>query len=629
MIIDDVVRKLLVIESFRVSRLASAAMHFNPQPYNIDKGPTADNNDARSPTETMVNDEDSDRKLINAEEGFLGNTVVHQRPPLRRYRNSTDVDVGRDESSSIQDVPKSVDLIDMQTAPRSEDPILVSTSKNATTVNLRDILQNPYEDEAETAIIKAIESRIQEQEESIFPDIPDESQRLFDNQQNDTVILQPPADTNNVGPKNRTISAGDVSLISFRSIKTYQSNTLLANPNSVQPNGPKARADTLSDMAEKMRMVQTRTLDGPSDTGFLARAAKNIPQTMEDRRLSLGGGTGVHIEFTSNNTSTDTMAAPPGFESKSTDSLYKHAEQIYAAHSILRNRLRTESTTGPIPPQDGNIAQDVDPTADDTASPKSIDTEDDDPKKKQRMGSTFRRSIYSSFHNIRQKLILEWEILAPVFKTDFGDVKNYAKRVLILFVIVFILAVILFYGFSNPVEPHTKASYSWWIVFILIRQVITFTLAKVTQYLVIDVIAMKTFLVRRYLGPAFTLFIIQAKGWPFLFITWSAWDFLLLFGDRRFCDHWLYQQKGVALFNDSNPSGNVMTSKLYADILICGIVGGFLGALKKVWVAWFLGRKKFGKCKECGLTVFMNHSVFLLTHLSFITMLRKLSTRCT
>jgi len=599
-------------------------------------------------TVNQEQEEEADRKLISAEEGFLGNTVIdshtstnttvnltnEKRPPLKRYRNSMNYEAERDESTSMQDMHTSLN-IDTPHLVR-DDPILVTTSKNAT-INLRDILQNPYEDEAETTIIKAIESRVHEHEEcNIFPEIPEESERLFNQPQADAIIQQSSVDVNNLDTKHRTISMGDVSLTSFRSIKTNPSTILHPNQNVAQVNASRARVDTLSDMAEQMRTVQMRTFEGRSESGFLARAAKNVSQPLspiEDRRPSMGGASALHVELTSNNNTASTIKdaiqqqkppPPPGFEAKSTDSLYKHAEQIYATatqdkypHSILRNRLRTESTTGGmarIPENDTN-AQDCDPAPDNYTSLTSTDNDDPDAyekktEKKKRKGSSFRKSIYSSLHNTRQKVILEWELLAPILKTDLVDVQTYVKRLLILFVIVLIISVVLFYGFKNPVEPHTKASYSWWILFILVRQVITFTLAKVTQYLIIDVIAMKTFLVRCYLGPVITLFIIQSKGWPFLSITWSAWDFLLLFGDRKFCDHWLHRQERVKLFNESNPSGNILVSKVYANILICGVVGGLLGALKKVWVAWFLGRKKFG----------MTYTLYLPYTMSFFTL---------
>ena len=62
---------------------------------------------------------------------------------------------------------------------------------------------------------------------------------------------------------------------------------------------------------------------------------------------------------------------------------------------------------------------------------------------------------------------------------------------------------------------------SWWILFIGVRQVVTLTMALITQALVIDYLALGSRFSLKWLGPLPTLLIVQSKGWPFVSIFWG------------------------------------------------------------------------------------------------------------
>jgi hypothetical protein len=101
----------------------------------------------------------------------------------------------------------------------------------------------------------------------------------------------------------------------------------------------------------------------------------------------------------------------------------------------------------------------------------------------------------------------------------------------------------------NPMQ----ASASWWILFICVRQAITFSLARGLQVFVIDFLCLSTRMMTRAFGNLVTLFIVQSKGWPFITFTWSLFNFALLHGSYRLADHWLYWQQPIGIFNETNP----------------------------------------------------------------------------
>jgi hypothetical protein len=135
--------------------------------------------------------------------------------------------------------------------------------------------------------------------------------------------------------------------------------------------------------------------------------------------------------------------------------------------------------------------------------------------------------------------------------------KTYAKLVLAIMVVATGVAAILFYLVGNPpcntqpcivmtnrtdfqlnIEYFSRASASWWLLFLLCRQVVTMSLGRVTMNLIIDYFALRSKLCVRMFGPFVTLFIVQSKGWPFLLFMWCVYDFVLLFGNGKFAQHW-------------------------------------------------------------------------------------------
>lgn len=158
-----------------------------------------------------------------------------------------------------------------------------------------------------------------------------------------------------------------------------------------------------------------------------------------------------------------------------------------------------------------------------------------------------------------------------------------------------IVAVILFYAFDNPLMcsavDHACASWSWLLLFLGVRQMITLFLSKVIEFCVVDVFVLRSRLALKLFGPFVTLLIVQSKGWPFQLTFWAILDFIMLHGNGRFANHWLFYQKAVGLFNAVNRSGYVTSSDIYTRILAAAIIAGILTGLKRLWLSIFLGTR--------------------------------------
>lgn len=98
-------------------------------------------------------------------------------------------------------------------------------------------------------------------------------------------------------------------------------------------------------------------------------------------------------------------------------------------------------------------------------------------------------------------------------------------------------------------EAVRQASISWWLLFVCVRQVIAFGLARCAQAFFIDFLCLRTTLSMRLFGSFFTLFIVQSKGWPFIVFSWGICDFCFNYGDHSFAKHWLFWQELIDLFN--------------------------------------------------------------------------------
>lgn len=143
------------------------------------------------------------------------------------------------------------------------------------------------------------------------------------------------------------------------------------------------------------------------------------------------------------------------------------------------------------------------------------------------------------------------------------------------------VATFFYYRLGNPTTPFlpTDATISWWILF-TIRSYLTLQLAHVTEYFFVDVMAMRSPFSIQLIGPLATLYILNAKGWPFILTCWGIWSFILIRGTGSFYDHWGFFTD-IEMLNDDNQGGGVVESDLYTDVLTSLIVAGVATSIKR------------------------------------------------
>jgi hypothetical protein len=68
----------------------------------------------------------------------------------------------------------------------------------------------------------------------------------------------------------------------------------------------------------------------------------------------------------------------------------------------------------------------------------------------------------------------------------------------------------------------------------------------------------------------------------------------LLAGKGAFANHWLFFQGAIALFNESNSSGDITSNVWNFRILSAALFIAFAVALKRIVVGLYLGGRQYG-----------------------------------
>jgi len=77
---------------------------------------------------------------------------------------------------------------------------------------------------------------------------------------------------------------------------------------------------------------------------------------------------------------------------------------------------------------------------------------------------------------------------------------------------------------------RSDVSASWWLLFLGVRQVVTLSLAQVTQFLIIDFLCVGRIWTSKIFGPVVTLLIVQSRGWPMVVFWWSIYNLAMNHG---------------------------------------------------------------------------------------------------
>ncbi|KAL7557213.1 hypothetical protein ACA910_001281 [Epithemia clementina (nom. ined.)] len=207
----------------------------------------------------------------------------------------------------------------------------------------------------------------------------------------------------------------------------------------------------------------------------------------------------------------------------------------------------------------------------------------------------------------------EWNSLHDFFQPTTQNLKDQFVFVCwALMLPCLAVSVILFYFVGNPPTGRCKnnipcgynsnnepvASAAWWVLFLGVRQVITWLLARLSDIFFFDWLVLQHPRLIRLMGPQISLIIIQSKGWPSVMLWWALWNFMTLQGNGPFISHWLYWQDYIKLFTNENPSGDIPSSEFYRHVLITMVVVAVSVSVKRNILSLHLGRRLYLRFNE-------------------------------
>eukprot|EP00986_Skeletonema_menzelii_P012229 scaffold6654_cov135-Skeletonema_menzelii.AAC.2 len=145
----------------------------------------------------------------------------------------------------------------------------------------------------------------------------------------------------------------------------------------------------------------------------------------------------------------------------------------------------------------------------------------------------------------------------------------------------------LFYHLGNPSPKlfENGATLSWWILFGM-RNYMTLQLAYGSEYVLTDVLALRSTVLLEIVGPLITLYIIQAKGWPLISIFWGLWSLALI----QNMDGWLAWTE-IEMFTAENHDGGIISGDTYLEVLTSLIIIGVATTIKRTVLALYLGKR--------------------------------------
>jgi hypothetical protein len=164
-----------------------------------------------------------------------------------------------------------------------------------------------------------------------------------------------------------------------------------------------------------------------------------------------------------------------------------------------------------------------DTTDDDTnsvdANNDSSTKPDGTPSKKSRKK---KRGKGAKFVNAASEgLKADWDLFNEFLGGKKASMKAYARSVFLFIMIpAILLSGLLFYFVEKPEVEEDEdgnlivgqdATASWWILFLGCRVVVTFTMALITQALIIDWLALGSRFSLRWFGPIVTLLVVQVR----------------------------------------------------------------------------------------------------------------------
>lgn len=552
-------------------------------------------------------------------------------PPASRQRSDTS-----NLSASFKPRTQGSTVDRPPNIPKPEDTAttFLSQPTKSSTIALPDGkgIVNPLEAEAESYLIRAIERAANEVEAPILQNIPDEAIGHHSAAEDFESLDSAEREATSENKRHRRIRSSFTSQTINTKTPTAASQTAMGSPPRPQFQNKHMRKPTLDQQLFGLTHA-IETLHAENNAPYQDEILPEPPRP-RSRTNTLDTNGAAPVE-----TIDEEFAQPPA---SSYDTLANNAEILFqqvhqgelGRFQSFRRRPRTDSNvnhshhSSPIieieledqQNQDEEIG--LSPTANmtDENAQSGNSQDDDDPKiRPGTAGSNTTPGRKSSTLSKAMSIMFdEWGFTS--------DIKNFLRpkrNMIYLFLQMAILyiaipalatAAILFYLVDNPptgrlahngeevdgklintdgneVDPNVT-SISYYLLFVGVRQMTTLILALGSQLFLIDFLAID----RGYLfkfGARLPLFIMQARGWPFVLFFWSMFDWALLSGKHPFFSHWLHFQNAISLFNASNPDGGFVASEWNHRVLGLATGVSFAVAVKRFWMGIFLGKQTY------------------------------------
>jgi hypothetical protein len=500
---------------------------------------------------------------------------------------------------------------------RAQDALSSSRSLGSgtnVTIKLNDLTQtSPFESEAETAILQALEDRdpnttpqseFAAKQQNLLPMVPDDVSHAFEDEPSSQRTMgtssgarsraKPPdpipRDTNDVEQQlfGITTALRAIHAENMEHVESLEHDTVGGAPSLAGGTIPLSAADELAQNAGILfRRNVPRTVD--NDLGIIMEVPENV-----ERRTSEDESIGINSASSSNAKKNWGKLRGSMLHSKKSniETLHEADEEIDResgeAASVASGGSRSNRTTTYT-----------------KQAPRHTYNRFFGHLHRPHVGKAMRNAAKLASTEVSNDLHIFRAFFRPRHATMFA----YCKSVLFYFIVPALsIAAVLFYFVDNP---HTgrqshrtdaakpkNGSISWWIIFICVRQVVTLSFALAFQALFIDFFALRTRITLRLCGPVVTLLIVQSKGWPFTVCCWGILDLFTLTGPGQFAHHWLYFQPWIGLFNTDNPSGGFVASQTNYRIVAMLVIVSFVVAIKRVVIGLYLGKRTFGKCMD-------------------------------
>lgn len=467
------------------------------------------------------------------------------------------------------------------------------TPSNGDRVTLEDVIQQtPMESEAETTVMRSIEDR-------------DPTRDRLDSSANSTILSQVPDEATSAFSQ-------DFHGSSTRSMTGPRSaRTLLNLAKHRRTETAEQKLFSLAaaiDAAHVMNQVHVET-DQTETTPFV-RDRTHTHEPVEAAGSSDALQQNANILYQ--------RSMPPVIDDSTSTSSDQEPSTLGGNSAASRwRRLKTAVTVGIVPEyiqSEPNVTDTKEESGDEeignigeSSLPSEHNNDDDYDNGKTKT----RKRKKPTIEDI--KVFRDWQ---EFFNPRKARISFYVKIIFVYLGLPMIgIAAILFYFCTNPptgvlanngnpingtlyltdgkeFTQTTTASASWWLLF-LFRQILVASMAKCLEFFFIDFLSIRSGHTVKLLGPWVTLFVMQSRGWPFLLFIWGLLDYALLAGSPPFFSHWGYWQHFVDLFNESNPSGNVVDSDKNRRMLAVVISLGAVVAVKRFWLGLHQGKATF------------------------------------